>query len=241
MSEKCVNYFRIIQKMTEQKLKEYFENKITIDELKSDVKNSQTKTGCDTTSVYIQQINDGEFEIQKEHLIKLCNDFITRKLGSEDLTTIAFSLIASEYFDWNGDEMSNVIFDWDDPIIGYDINLKNVQLWKDYLENGNYNLDKNELKEKFRSKGKFLNLYQQIDQILWEDWDPIGINDDAPRDEYQGYTPLILKLVKSKSDSTKIAEKLYEIETELIGLSGNYENCLKVAEKINNLEKKNVV
>ena len=121
------------------------------------------------------------------------------------------------------------------------LNLKNVQLWKDYLENGNYNLDKNELKEKFRSKGKFLNLYQQIDQILWEDWDPIGINDDAPRDEYQGYTPIILKLVKSKSDSTKIAEKLYEIETESIGLSGNYKNCLKVAEKITNLEKKNVV
>ena len=227
--------------MTEQKLKEYFENKITIDELKSNVKNSQTKTGFDTTSVYIKQIDEGEFEVQKEHLIKLCDDFIAHKLDSEDLNTIASSLIASEYFDWNGDEMSNVIFDWDNPIIGYDINLKNVQLWKDYLANGNYNLDKNELKEKFRSKGKFLNLYQQIDQILWEDWDPIGINDDAPRDEYQGYTPIILKLVKSKSDSTKIAEKLYEIETESIGLSGNYENCLKVAKKINKLEKKNVV
>ena len=239
------NTFPVIRhftkKMTEQKLKEYFENKITIDELKSDVKNSQTKIGFDTTNVYIKQIDEGEFEVQKEHLIKLCDDFIAQKLDSEDLNTIAFSLIASEYFDWNGDEMSNVIFDWDNPIIGYDINLKNVQLWKDYLENGNYNLDKNELKEKFRSKGKFLNLYQQIDQILWEDWDPIGINDDAPRDEYQGYTPIILKLVKSKSDSTKIAEKLYEIETESIGLSGNYKNCLKVAEKITNLEKKNVV
>ena len=227
--------------MTEQKLKDYFENKITIDELKSNVKNSQTKTGFDTTSVYIEQIKEGEFEVQKEHLIKLCDAFIAKKIDNEDLNTIAFSLIASEYFDWNGDEMSNVIFDWDNPIIGYDINLKNVQLWKDYLENGNYNLDKNELKEKFRRKGKFLNLYLQIDQILWEDWDPIGINDYAPRDEYQSYTPIILKLVKSKSDSIKIAQKLYEIETETIGLSGNYENCLKVAEKINNLDMKNVV
>ena len=76
---------------------------------------------------------------------------------------------------------------------------------------------------------------------MWEDWDPIGINDYAPRDEYQSYTPIILKLVKSKSDSIKIAQKLYEIETETIGLSGNYENCLKVAEKINNLDMKNVV
>ncbi len=72
--------------------------------------------------------------------------------------------------------------------IGYDINLKNIQLWKDYLENGNYNLDKNELKEKFRSKGKFLSLYQQIDQILWEIGIQLGLTDDAPRDEYQGWT-----------------------------------------------------
>lgn len=233
--------YDILPEMTEQKLKEYFENKITIDDLKSDVKNSQTKTGFDTTSVYVEQINDGEFEVRKEHLIKLCDDFIAQKLDSEDLNAIAFSLIASEYFDWNGDEISNVIFDWDNPIIGYDINIKNVQLWKEYLENGNYNLDKNELKEKFRSKGKFLNLYQQIDQILWEDWDPIGVNDIAPRDEYQSYTPLILKLVKSNSDTTKIAEKLHEIETKTIGVLGNYESCLKVAEKINNIEKKNVV
>ena len=195
-------------------------------------KNSQTKTGCDTTSVYIQQINDGEFEIQKEHLIKLCNDFITRKLGSEDLTTIAFSLIASEYFDWNGDEISNVIFDWDNSKIGYDINLKNVQLWKEYLENGNYNLDKNELKEKFRSKGKFLNLYQQIDQILWEYWDPIGINDDAPRDEYQGYTPHIFSLTIHGADKVKIAEHLFEIETVNMGMNGNKIHCEKIAEKI---------
>ncbi|MCC2590636.1 hypothetical protein [Chryseobacterium sp. MFBS3-17] len=227
--------------MTEQKLKEYFENKITIDELKSDVKNSQTKTGFDTTSVYIKQIEEGEFIIQKEHLIKLCEDFISKKIDSVDLNIIAFSLIASDFFDWNEDEISNVIFDWDNPTIGYDINTKNVQLWKDYLENGKYNLDKNELKEKFRSKGRFLNLYQQIDQILWEDWDRIGINEDAPRDEYQSYTPIFLKLVKSKSDSKIIAEKLYEIEIEKMGLPGNFNNCLKVAEKIIDIYKKNVV
>ena len=227
--------------MTEQKLKEYFENKITIDELRSDVKNSQTKTGYDTTSVFIEQIDEGGFILHKEHLIKLCEDFISKKIDSVDLNTIAFSLIASDFFDWNEEEISNVIFDWDNATIGYDINTKNVQLWKDYLENGNYNLDKNELKEKLRSKGKFLNLYQEIDQILWEDWDPIGINEDAPRDEYQIYTPIIIKLVKSNSDSKIIAEKLYEIEIGKMGLPGNFNNCRKVAEKIINIDKKNVV
>lgn len=28
-------------------------------------------------------------------------------------------------------------------------------------------------------------LYKAIDEVLWNDWDPIGVNDIAPRDEYQ--------------------------------------------------------
>ena len=222
--------------MTEQKLKEYFEGKITADELKSDVSNSQVKTGYDTTRVSIGQIQYGEFEVQKEHLIKLCDDFIAQNINSEDLNTIAFCLVFSDYFNWDNEIISNVIFDWDNPLIGYDINKKNVLLWKDYLKNGNYNLDKNELKEKFRSKGKFLNIYQEIDAILWNDWDPIGVNEFAPRDEYKGYTPGIVKLYKSKADAKIIADKLHEFETQNMGMIGNYENCMKIANKIRKLE-----
>ena len=35
-----------------------------------------------------------------------------------------------------------------------------------------------------------LGLYKRIDEILWEDWDPIGVNDvEEARDEYQSYLP----------------------------------------------------
>ncbi len=42
-------------------------------------------------------------KFKKGTFIKLCYDFIAQKLDSEQLNTIAFSLIASEYFDWNGE------------------------------------------------------------------------------------------------------------------------------------------
>lgn len=51
-------------------------------------------------------------------------------------------------------------------------------------------------------------LYKKIDDILWFDWDPIGINDMAPRDEYQGYVPEIFNLKKSGADRQEIAKRL---------------------------------
>lgn len=80
------------------------------------------------------------------------------------------------------------------------------------------------------------NLYESIDLILWNDWDPIGINDIAPRDEYQSYTPTIFKLKTIGADSETIAKTLYKIETETIGVSGNIDHCRQVAEKIINLK-----
>ncbi len=83
------------------------------------------------------------------------------------------------------------------------------------------------------------NLYEAIDLILWNDWDPIGINDIAPREEYQGYTPSIFQLKKNGADKETIAKTLHEIETVTIGVVGNIEHCQQVAEKIISLKHPN--
>ena len=228
--------------MTEQRLKEYFESKLTADQLALDLKDSQQKSSFDTTSVLIENYNDGEFEIKKEHLIKLLDDTISNILQPIDLNTTGFALMTSEYFYWNaetevGERIDNVIFELDNPDIGYDLTIKNIQLWREYLLTGEYRLDKNELKHKFRSKGKYKELYQKIDEILWNDWDPIGVNDIAPRDEYQGYTPIIFNLIKRDADKELITQKLFEFETKNMGLFGNIKRCRQSAEKIINLTK----
>lgn len=77
-------------------------------------------------------------------------------------------------------------------------------------------------------------LYKQIDDILWFDWDPIGINDLAPRDEYQGYVPEIFRLLKANANRQEIANRLHKLETENMGMGGTIENCLTIADKIIN-------
>jgi len=79
-------------------------------------------------------------------------------------------------------------------------------------------------------------LYEAIDLILWNEWDPIGINDIAPRDEYQGYTPTIFQLKTKGADKETIAKTLHEIETVTIGVVGSIEHCRQIADKIINLK-----
>ncbi|MEO9885454.1 MAG: hypothetical protein ABJR05_07605 [Balneola sp.] len=77
-------------------------------------------------------------------------------------------------------------------------------------------------------------LYKAVDEILWNDWDPIGVNDIAPRDEYQSYVPEIFSMLIHIKTEKEIADRLYKIETETIGVFGSKEHCLTIAKKLIN-------
>lgn len=77
-----------------------------------------------------------------------------------------------------------------------------------------------------------ITLFDTIDYILWSEWDPIGINDIAPRDEYKSYTQTIFELKNRGADKELIAKTLHKIETETMGLFGNFDHCEQIAEKI---------
>jgi hypothetical protein len=77
-----------------------------------------------------------------------------------------------------------------------------------------------------------LELYQAIDEILWRDWDPIGVfGIDGARDEYQMYLPQVYQLAL-EGDRAKIADYLFVVATERLGLTTQRNQHLAVAEKI---------
>lgn len=76
-------------------------------------------------------------------------------------------------------------------------------------------------------------IYKRIDEILWEEWDPIGVNEyREARDEYSSYLHGVAELKSSNAGSEIIAHHLLSIEIDPIGLSGNLANCRRVAELI---------
>ncbi len=88
-----------------------------------------------------------------------------------------------------------------------------------------------QFKKDIQAASDFL-LYKRIDDILWLDWDPIGVNDYAPRDEYQSYVPQLFRLKKQNAQRDEIAEKLLTLERDVIGMPSNLDNCRRIADKI---------
>lgn len=72
-------------------------------------------------------------------------------------------------------------------------------------------------------------LFNEIDKILWKDWDPIGVNDiEDARDEYQSYTPHVFSLVIHGADKEKIKKYLSQLEINSMGSgTSNKENIEK--------------
>lgn len=80
---------------------------------------------------------------------------------------------------------------------------------------------------------RYKELHKKIDDILWNDWDPIGVNDiEDVRDEYTSYVPYIVNLKMNNADIQKISKHLSQLETVSMGMVGNEERCKKIAQKI---------
>ena len=63
-----------------------------------------------------------------------------------------------------------------------------------------------------------------IKRILWEDWDPIGVNGVGPDDEYDSYAFRVFAMLTGGKGATEIAEYLRWAAIENMGLSdaGDY-------------------
>lgn len=132
--------------MKETTLKEYFNKAVSAEVLNQDVTGSKVKTGFDTSKVDVEIIqSEEEFEITTKHLCQLLEDTISNKISIKNLATIAFALEGSDYFHWDnetidGKKVSRVLFEWDNEEINYPINKENLNLWRTYLQTGEYNL-----------------------------------------------------------------------------------------------------
>ncbi len=79
-------------------------------------------------------------------------------------------------------------------------------------------------------------LSEAVDLILWEQWDPIGINDNpVARGEYRGYVSSVVQLLQNGADVFKLSEHLHSLERASMGIETNPDHRKAVAQKLLNV------
>ena len=62
-------------------------------------------------------------------------------------------------------------------------------------------------------------IQDKIGRILYEDWDPLGLRDVAPSDEYDSYVGGVYRLLVSGATCEEVAEHLAKLERGPLGYS----------------------
>ena len=127
--------------MHESILRDFFLGKVDATVLSKDVRESVEAISppgapYSKTSDGIVKM-DSQFDLSRQHLLVLCDAFLSGGLSAVDLECIAFALIASEKFNWGGDDdntLIDIINDWAAPEINYPLNAENIQRCRRWLE-----------------------------------------------------------------------------------------------------------
>jgi len=84
--------------------------------------------------------------------------------------------------------------------------------------------------EEDKDTGTDTTFTEGVDRILWEIWDPIGVNDTPEaRDEYASYVPAITVLLRQNASDAEFLAFLQTTERETMGLRGsNKEHLMAV-------------
>jgi len=63
-------------------------------------------------------------------------------------------------------------------------------------------------------------LLRSVQEILFREWDPIGVNDEELcRDEYDSYAPTICRWLRQGVDEDKLAAHLSHLQRVIMGMS----------------------
>lgn len=76
-------------------------------------------------------------------------------------------------------------------------------------------------------------LYEKVCKILWDDWDPIGVNDTSiANDEYDGYAARICRYILEGADEHALISHLRKLRISSLGLEPDDEHDCLIAKKL---------
>lgn len=137
--------------MVETDLISFWKGELDLDTLAKKLSEARLEEPVNGAPILVAMNEDvvEEFEVTRKHLIKIVDAVLKRNLKEIDLNSIAFILILSQWYSWNGETedgevVSTSVFDWDSPESNFPLTRGNIKRWQTYLHTGEYSLSSSE-------------------------------------------------------------------------------------------------
>ena len=109
-------------------------------------------------------------KVNTEDLVKICDNYLSDKITENEIEIFAENVMFEDEIEFENDIVSDVIFQWDNTEINFEINKLNISLWKKYLLTGEDKL------LEYNSWNFHIELQKSICQRYNSEWKPINKN-----------------------------------------------------------------
>ena len=75
-------------------------------------------------------------------------------------------------------------------------------------------------------------IYSAINEILHTYWDPIGMNDALPKDEYEGYVGVVYRALADGKSEAGLVSLLTTLENNSLGLRSPWQRKREAARRL---------
>jgi len=123
--------------MHESTLRDFMTGAATADALRQDLVGTVEQIMPKATRVHVVDAK-GDFTVTGEHLVRLCDAVLADSLKPEQLATVGFCMIASDYFRWDDETpdgfwVGETLHEWSSPEINYPLTKDTVGLFRERL------------------------------------------------------------------------------------------------------------
>ncbi len=119
--------------MRESILSLFFQGQATALDLANDLSGSRKQISEIETIIQIEDMQE-RLVVTREMAVALCDAVLHENLPAESLSLIGFALMASDSFEYDGDDvLGDIIADWSAPEINYALNTENVRKFRAWL------------------------------------------------------------------------------------------------------------
>lgn len=118
--------------MRESVLKRFFSGDISVNAVVHDLQGSVVHLNDIESTVEVEDMPES-FALSRAHIVMLCDATVSGELAPEDLTTIAFVLMASDRFEWDDETVSEILSDWACPEVNLPLNDQTLSMHRTWL------------------------------------------------------------------------------------------------------------